>query len=60
MAGQYVTYVIHGVPTDSITICSVGVFGNSLIRDIQPVTTVEILAGKTHTLQVEHIRPEFN
>ena len=59
MSGQHVTFVVHGVPSDSLAICYVGIHGNSLIRDVSPETTVEIQAGDTHTLQIEHIRPEY-
>ena len=59
MSGQYVTFVIHGIPTSDLTLCNVGVIGNSLIRDISPETRVEIPAGETHTMKVEHIRPEY-
>ena len=59
MPGQYVTFVAHGVPSDSLTICNVSINGNRYIRDLSPETTVEIPAGETRTIQVEHIRPEF-
>ena len=60
MSGQYVTFVAHGVPSISITVCTVSINGNRYIRDISPETIVEILAGETQTMQVEHIRPEFS
>ena len=59
MPGQYVTFVANGVPIQSITICNVGIFGNSFVRVISPETIVEILAGETHILKVEHISPEY-
>ena len=59
MSGKYVTFVARGVPSRKTSICNVGIFGNRYIREISPETIVEILAGVTHTLQVQHIRPEF-
>ena len=59
MPGQYVTFEIHGVPTSALVICNVGVLGNNFIRDTPSDTTVGIAAGKTHTIKIEHIRPEF-
>ena len=50
------TIVTRSIPTKNIFICSLAISGNSFVRDISPVTTVEIPAGETHTIQVEHIR----
>lgn len=50
MPGQHVTFVANGVPTDEISICNMGIFGNNFIRDIPPETLVEIPAGETLTL----------
>ena len=50
MSGQYVTFVIYGIPSTDLTLCNVGVIGNSLIRDTALETTVEIPAGETHTM----------
>ena len=58
MPGQYVTFVIHGVPSESLSVCNISINGNSFIRDISPETTAEITAGEKHIMQVEHIRPE--
>ena len=48
----------HNVPDDFVALCNLGVFGNNYIRNVQPETTVEILAGEKRTLQIEHISAE--
>ena len=58
MTGEYVTFVARGVPSANLSLCTVGIFGNSFVRDISPETTVEIPAGERHTLKVEHIKAE--
>ena len=59
MSGLYVHFVAHGVPSFKMGICNIAIFGNSFVRDISPETTVEIPAGETHTLKVEHIKAEY-
>ena len=51
--------MIRGVPSENVTVCSVGVFGNNYIRDVAAVTIVEIPAGETHIVQIEHVRAEY-
>ena len=36
MSGQYVTFVVHGVPSESLSVYNVSINGNSFIRDISP------------------------
>ena len=59
MTGQYITIVAHGVPTVDLSLCNLGVFGNVHTREIDVETTIEIQAGDTHTMQVEHIRGKY-
>lgn len=59
MAGQYVTFVAYGVPKEFIRICNVSINGNRYIRSDAPETNVVIPAGKTHIIEVEHVRAEF-
>ena len=49
MAGQYVTFVAHGVPSEALSVCNLGVFGNSLVRDTPPESKVEIFEGEVFT-----------
>ena len=38
MRGQYVHFVASGVPSESVTICSVGIMGTRYVRD-QPLVS---------------------
>ena len=50
----------HNVPSDFVALCNLGVFGNNYIRNVQPETTVKIIAGEKRTLQIEHISAEYS
>lgn len=45
LPGRYVTLVGNGVPTESITLCSVLITGNKYVRDTEPEDTIEVITS---------------
>ena len=56
MSGTYTHIVFTDVPLVDMSICNVGIFGTFFYRENLPESTVEIPAGNTLTLEVEHIK----
>ena len=49
----------RGIPLTRIGVYNLGLFGNRFVRDVSPATAVEIQAGETHIMKIEHIRAEL-
>ena len=60
LSGEYIHLVVQGtLPTNTITACSLGIFGTAYFREQELEATIQIIAGETRTLQVEHIQAEY-
>ena len=53
--GRYTFYEASTVPTDSVTICAIGVFGTTYVRSTPVATTFSVEEGKTVSFDVEHV-----
>ena len=57
MSGRYTFFVATVVPSVEVSICTIAVFGvPSYVRDVTLADSIEIMAGNSETLSVEHVR----
>ena len=58
MSGQYTFFVSTGVPTEELSLCSIGVFGTIYIRKELITTTFNILTDTQSVIKVPHVFAE--
>lgn len=58
MEGQYTFIAATGLPSENVSICSVGVMGTTYVRDETLPSSIEVFVGGTEIIRVPHIRAE--
>lgn len=59
MTGTHVSFVSNGVPSETTSICHVGIFGTRFTRETDFQTSIEIEAGDLHSIQIEKVRAVY-